>query len=81
MFITKIKLDQIYLDEGPFEKLDEKELEMLVESIQDFGLIYPLVVQEKEGQFVIVDGRNRIRALKRLGITEAPAIVIQDEDL
>lgn len=81
MFVTKIKLDQIYLDEGPFEKLDEKELEMLVESIQDFGLIYPLVVQEKEGQFVIVDGRNRIRALKKLGITEAPAIVIQDEDL
>lgn len=81
MYVTKIKLDQVYLDEGPFEKLSDQELEMLIDSIRDFGLIYPIVVQEKEGTYVIIDGRNRVRALKKLGLTEAPAIVIQDEDL
>lgn len=81
MYVTKIKLDQIYLDEGPFEKLNDQELEMLINSIKDFGLIYPIVVQEKEGTYVIIDGRNRVRALKKLGLTEANAIVIQDNDL
>jgi len=80
MYVTLMKLDQIHYEEGFFEPLNESEFEELVESIRNFGLIYPLTVQKISEKFYLIDGRNRLRALKRLGVEIAPVIVLENED-
>ncbi len=71
MDMSKITLDQDHLD----KQIDEEELKDLVESIKEFGFLSPILVQEKEGQYVIIAGERRWRAAQIAGLTEIPVIV------
>lgn len=51
-----------------FPMLPEDELEELAESIKSQGLLNSIVVQSIEGKLVLVDGRNRREACRRVGI-------------
>lgn len=53
---------------------DEALLE-LAQSIQEHGIIQPIVVRKKGTKFEIVVGERRYRASKLAGLTEIPAIV------
>lgn len=53
-----------------------------VESIDNFGLLVPIIVRRSSsGEMEIVDGRRRLKAVKKLGITEVPVRIIEEEDL
>jgi ParB family chromosome partitioning protein len=63
---------------------DEEALDELVASIQEVGLLQPVVVREAgPGRFELVMGERRWRASQRAGLTEIPAIVraTADDDL
>lgn len=40
--------------------------EELIKSIKEFGIIYPIIIAEKEGGFEVIDGRRRIKAARIL---------------
>jgi ParB family transcriptional regulator, chromosome partitioning protein len=68
----------------PRKVFDEDALDELVDSINEVGLLQPVVVRETSpGQFELVMGERRWRASQRAELTHIPAIVraTADDDL
>lgn len=61
--------------EQPRKKFDEDSLLELAESIKQFGVLQPLLVQERDNYYEIIAGERRWRAAKMAGIKEVPVIV------
>ena len=61
--------------EQPRKHFDEDGLLELAESIKQYGILQPLLVQEKNGYYEIIAGERRWRAAKLAGLTEIPVIV------
>ncbi len=61
----------------PRRKFSQTELKELSESIKENGLIQPILVRKSDdnGQYEIIAGERRYRAIKMLGLTTVPAIV------
>lgn len=59
----------------PRKKFNEDALQELSESIKQFGVIQPLVVQKREDYYEIIAGERRWRASKLAGIKEVPVII------
>ena len=59
----------------PRENFDEDALLELAESIKQFGIIQPLLVQKKGNHYEIIAGERRWRAARMAGLKEVPAIV------
>lgn len=75
--ICRIELSRIALNPfQPRRSISAKELDSLAESIRRFGLLSPLLVRAvDEGEYELIAGERRLRALKRLGYSHAEAIV------
>ncbi|WHY67130.1 nucleoid occlusion protein [Neobacillus sp. SuZ13] len=75
--INKIPIDHIVPNRfQPRTVFDEEKIEELARTIHIHGIIQPIVVREFAiGQYEIIAGERRFRAMKKLGWTEAPAIV------
>ena len=58
----------------PRKNFDEDALLELAESIKQFGILQPLLVQDKDTYYEIVAGERRWRAAKLAGIKEIPII-------
>ena len=71
MNITKVEPNR----EQPRKKFDEDALLELAESIKQYGVLQPLLVQEREDYYEIVAGERRWRAAKIAGIKEIPVII------
>ena len=61
--------------EQPRKKFDEDALLELAESIKQFGVLQPLLVQERDDYYEIIAGERRWRAAKLAGIKEVPVII------
>jgi len=59
----------------PRHSIDEGELAALKASIQQNGILQPLLVCPHEGQFVLVAGFRRLSAAKLAGLKEVPCTV------
>jgi len=65
----------------PREVFDPAALEELVESIQQNGILQPIIVRPTaEGTYELVAGERRWRAAQHLGLPSVPAIVRTIED-
>ena len=64
----------------PRKNFDEDALLELAESIKQFGILQPLLVQKKDDYYQIVAGERRWRAAKMAGIKEVPVIIKQLSD-
>lgn len=72
----KIKLSKIEPNrDQPRKNFEEDALLELSDSIKQFGIIQPLVVQEREGFYEIIAGERRWRAAKLAGLREVPVII------
>lgn len=69
--ITKIEPNR----EQPRKTFDEDKLLELADSIKQFGLLQPLLVQDRETYYEIVAGERRWRASKLAGLKEVPVII------
>lgn len=79
--ISEIPLGQIV--RNPFQprrEFDEKEIEELAASIENYGLIQPIVVREQGKGYQIIAGERRYRACHYLGLKEIPAIIEEMDD-
>ena len=60
----------------PRRQFDEKALEELSQSIQNYGILNPLTVRCSGGKYELVAGERRLRAAKLAGLTAVPCIVL-----
>ena len=61
--------------EQPRKKFDEDALIELSESIKQYGVLQPLLVQKKDNYYEIIAGERRWRAAKLAGVKEVPVII------
>lgn len=74
--ILEIPLDRIRTNPNqPRTEFDPDRIRELASSIQQHGLLQPIVVQRSEDGYHLVAGERRFRAVKSLGRATIPAIV------
>ena len=61
--------------EQPRKNFNEDALLELADSIKQYGVIQPLIVQKKADHYEIIAGERRWRAAKMAGIKEIPVII------
>lgn len=61
--------------EQPRKKFDEDALVELSESVKQFGILQPLLCQEREDYYEIIAGERRWRAAKLAGLKQVPIII------
>ena len=72
--VTKLKEFQNH----PYKVEHDDEMEMLIESIKEHGILSPIIVRPLEnGEYEIISGHRRLFASKRAGLTEVPALVVE----
>lgn len=59
----------------PRKNFDEDALQELSESIKQFGLLQPILVQDRKDHYEIIAGERRWRAAKLAGLKEIPVII------
>ncbi len=64
----------------PRKSFDQDALAELAESIKMSGLIQPLVVRERDGNYEIIAGERRWRACQLAGLEEIPVVVRELSD-
>lgn len=68
----------------PRKTFDREALEVLADSIANYGVLQPIIVRENElvsGTYEIIAGERRWRAAKMAGLSEIPAIVFDGDEL
>jgi ParB family chromosome partitioning protein len=61
--------------EQPRKNFDEDALQELADSIKQFGLLQPILVQDRKTYYEIIAGERRWRAAKLAGLKEVPVII------
>ena len=59
----------------PRKNFDEDALQELAESVRQYGIIQPLIVQKKDGYYEIIAGERRWRAARIASLKEVPVII------
>ena len=74
--VMMIRLSQVVPNhEQPRKAFDEDSLAELTESIRQYGVLQPLLVQKKGRYYEIIAGERRWRASRAAGLKEVPCIV------
>ena len=72
--VTKLK----EFENHPYKVKHDDEMEMLIESIKEHGILSPINVRPLENdEYEIISGHRRLFAGKRAGLTEVPALVVE----
>ena len=76
---VNIPVEKIHPFEGhPYKVLDNDEMNNLIESIQQKGVISPIVVrplENTEDEYEIISGHRRLRASVKAGLETVPALI------
>ncbi len=78
--LKNLKINEVEPNRNqPRKRFDEEALEELASSIQEYGLIQPIVVTKQDDYYQIIAGERRWRASKLAGLTEIPAIIREND--
>lgn len=82
---TTLRLSDVEpMSSQPRKNFDPEALSALARSIEEHGVLQPIIVRENtsfEGTYEIIAGERRWRAAKDIGLSEIPAIVLDADDL
>jgi ParB family chromosome partitioning protein len=80
--VIRVSLDKIIPNRyQPRTDFDEKSITELSQTISEHGLLQPMVVRSyQDGQYEIIAGERRFRALKKLNWKKVPVIVKELDD-
>lgn len=77
--MTNISINKLHeFRDHPYQVLDNEEMNSLIESVQQQGIMTPLIVRPLENttdEYEIISGHRRFRAVKKAGLTEVPAFI------
>lgn len=81
-FIQKIQIDKlIHFQNHPFRIKEDEEMEKLVQSIAEKGVVVPAIARAIDnGYYELISGHRRRYACMKLGIDTMPVIVRQLDD-
>lgn len=80
--IQLVEMDKIIPnDSQPRKDFNKESIEELARSIEENGLISPIILKKDGSKYVIVAGERRYRACKSLGLEKIEAIVRDLEEL
>lgn len=81
MKITILKIKDLKPNpKQPRQNFDKEKIRELAQSIKESDLLQPPIVRKLDGQYQIVAGERRIKALKLLGKTEVDTIIWEAKD-
>jgi ParB-like chromosome segregation protein Spo0J len=60
--------------------VEGRDLEPLVESIKSLGIVQPLIVRRRKGQYELIAGARRLAAAAAAGLTEVPCLLREAND-
>lgn len=73
---TLVKITRVEPNrEQPRKTFDEDALQELADSIKQYGLLQPILVQDRKDYYEIIAGERRWRAAKLAGLKEVPVII------
>ncbi len=76
---TNISVDRLHtFKDHPYKVEDNDDMNALVESIREHGILTPLIIRPLEDtadEYEIISGHRRHRAAQKAGITEIPAFI------
>ncbi len=80
--VQQLKLSELVpFKNHPFKVKDDEDMEKTVESIEQFGVLNPVIVRPNDnGGYEIVSGHRRCHAAERAGLDTVPAIVRNLDD-
>lgn len=77
--MTNISINKLHeFRDHPYQVLDNEEMNSLIESVQQQGIMTPLIVRPLENttdEYEIISGHRRSRAAQKAGLTEVPAFI------
>lgn len=77
--MTNISINKLHeFKNHPYQVLDNVEMNSLIESVQEQGIMLPLIVRPLEGttdEYEIISGHRRFRAAQKAGLKEIPAFI------
>ena len=75
--IIEIEIERLRpFKEHPFQVKDDKEMFLLQESIEKYGILNPLIVRPvPDGYYEIISGHRRKHAVEKLGYRKVPVII------
>lgn len=77
--MTNISINKLHeFRDHPYQVFDNDEMNSLIESVQEQGIMSPLIVRPLEGttdEYEIISGHRRFRAAQKAGLTEVPAFI------
>lgn len=76
---VNIPTEKIHSFEGhPYKVLDNEEMELLIESIKEQGILSPIIVrpiEEAEKEYEVISGHRRLHAAVKAGMKTVPALI------
>lgn len=78
--VVEINIEKICANPYQPRTVFGEDISELAESIRLNGLIQPLTVKADDDKYVLIAGERRLRALKSLGRTSAPCIILDVTD-
>ena len=79
--VTTVDIGLIDNNPGqPRKQFDEERLNELAHSIEQHGIVQPLIVKKNGSRYTIIAGERRFRAAHKAGLTEVPVIVRDMDD-
>lgn len=80
--VVQLKLSELHPFEGhPFQVRDDEEMQQMVESLSEFGVLVPLIVRpDPYGGYEILSGHRRHRASELTEKETVPAIIRDLDD-
>ena len=74
----KLNINQIVPNKNqPRQKFNSKSMENLIQSIREKGILQPLAVRKKEGDFYeLIAGERRFRAAQAVGLKTVPVYIV-----
>lgn len=75
--IIQIEIERLTtFKDHPFKVKEDSDMKMLIESIEKYGILNPLIVRPlKEGVYKIISGHRRKYAAEKLGYRKVPVII------
>ena len=76
---VNIPTEKIHSFEGhPYKVLDNEEMELLIDSIKEQGILSPIIVrpiEETEKEYEVISGHRRLHAAEKAGMKTVPALI------
>ena len=80
--MQRIPIDELYpFKDHPFKVLDDESMQRTVESVEQYGVLSPLIARPRpEGGYEIISGHRRQHAAQLAGLETLPVIVRNMDD-